>query len=89
MSNVILINETGYKFKIKETGEIWPFYSFNAKYNKIAEEMRKGEIHLLWLPVAHCEQNPIELIWAYVKKDVAKKAKPSNSRMFETCVRNP
>ncbi|XP_043471440.1 uncharacterized protein LOC122504405 [Leptopilina heterotoma] len=57
--------------------------------DKIAEEMRNGEIHLLWLPVAHCELNPIELIWAYVKKDVAKKTKPSKSRMFETCVRNP
>ncbi|XP_043479938.1 uncharacterized protein LOC122509762 [Leptopilina heterotoma] len=37
----------------------------------IAQEVRNGEVKLLWLPVAHCELNPIELIWAFIKKRVA------------------
>ena len=37
--------------------------------------MRKGEVKLLWLPVAHCELNTIELIWAYVKKHVTRNNK--------------
>lgn len=30
------------------------------------------DVKLLWLPVAHCELNAIELIWAWVKREVAK-----------------
>ncbi|KAF4532073.1 hypothetical protein B566_EDAN015122 [Ephemera danica] len=30
------------------------------------------DVKILWLPVAHCELNAIELIWAYVKAAVAK-----------------
>ena len=41
----------------------------------IAQEMRSDNVKLLWLPVAHCELNPIELIWAYVKRRVARENK--------------
>lgn len=37
----------------------------------IAQEMRNSEVKLMWLPVAHCESNPLELVWAYVRKRVA------------------
>ncbi len=36
--------------------------------DKIAKE---NGVKLLWLPVAHCELNAIELIWANVKSRVA------------------
>ena len=39
--------------------------------DKIRKNLR-DDVKLLWLPVAHCEFNPIELIWAYVKNKVAK-----------------
>jgi transposase len=29
------------------------------------------DVRILWLPVAHCELNPIELIWAYVKGKIS------------------
>lgn len=38
---------------------------------KLAEESNK-DIKILWLPPAHCEFNPIELIWAIVKGYIAK-----------------
>ncbi|CAD6216031.1 GSCOCG00011240001-RA-CDS, partial [Cotesia congregata] len=49
-------------------------YRYPPQYllEKIAQEKRGNEVKLLWLPVAHCEYNPIELIWAYVKNDAAK-----------------
>ncbi|XP_054286021.1 uncharacterized protein LOC129002330 [Macrosteles quadrilineatus] len=37
----------------------------------IIEDTNPG-IKLIWLPVAHCELNAIELIWAYVKNNIAK-----------------
>ena len=36
-------------------------------------QMYGKEIKILWLPVGHSEVNPIELIWAEVKSDVARK----------------
>lgn len=42
---------------------------------KIVDQLirnHRPDVKLLWLPVAHCELNPIELIWAYVKSKVAK-----------------
>ena len=39
----------------------------------ILKEIRGDVVKLLWLPVAHCELNAIELIWAYVKKPSGKK----------------
>ncbi|XP_043468345.1 uncharacterized protein LOC122511314 [Leptopilina heterotoma] len=42
------------------------------KLDTITKEIRGDEVKLLWLPVAHCEFNPIELIWAFVKNYVAK-----------------
>ena len=32
----------------------------------------RSDVKLIWLPVAHCEFNAIELIWAFVKNKVAK-----------------
>lgn len=48
-------------------------YKFEKSYllDKIAKEIRGDEVKLLWLPVAHCEFNAIEYVWAYVKKKVA------------------
>jgi transposase len=44
------------------------------------------EVKLLWLPVAHCELNAIELIWAYVKNAVAKENKTFNIKtVLELC----
>jgi len=47
-----------------------------AKKNKIPEvyvieEMAANcekDVKILWLPVAHCELNPIELIWSQLKR---------------------
>lgn len=49
-------------------------YHYEKKYllEKITTELRGDDVKLLWLPVAHCEFNAIELIWAYVKNNVAK-----------------
>jgi len=48
-------------------------YPTESKYEIEAIAERSGKsIHVLWLPVAHCELNPIELIWAYVKGQVSK-----------------
>jgi len=41
---------------------------------KIVGQCQK-QIKILWLPVAHCELNPIELIWAYIKNAVARENK--------------
>jgi transposase len=38
---------------------------------QLAEESHR-DIKVLWLPVAHCEFNPIELVWSNVKRYVAK-----------------
>ncbi|XP_043468229.1 uncharacterized protein LOC122502310 [Leptopilina heterotoma] len=49
-------------------------YRYPKQYllEKITTEIRGSEIKLLWLPVAHCEFNAIELIWAFAKNYVAK-----------------
>ncbi|XP_043468324.1 uncharacterized protein LOC122502369 [Leptopilina heterotoma] len=49
-------------------------YHFPKQYllEKIVNEIRSSDVKLLWLPVAHCEYNPIELIWAYTKNYVTK-----------------
>lgn len=44
---------------------------------KMAEESGK-DLKVLWLPPAHCEFNPIELIWAKVKGYVAENNKGNN-----------
>lgn len=41
---------------------------------KMADESGK-DIKILWLPVAHCELNAIELVWAQLKSEIAKKNK--------------
>lgn len=48
-------------------------HRFEKKYilDKILKEIRP-DCELFWLPVAHYEFNPIELVWAYVKNTVAK-----------------
>jgi len=45
--------------------------SIPTKYliESLAEQCDK-EVKVLWLPPAHCEFNPIELVWAYVKNYV-------------------
>jgi hypothetical protein len=50
-------------------------------------------VKILFLPVAHCELNPIELIWAFVKGKVSELNKAGgsktgvepNSRLLEAC----
>jgi len=39
---------------------------------QIVEESGK-DIKILWLPVSHCELNPIELVWAYLKGKVSER----------------
>lgn len=41
------------------------------KLEQIVKRVRP-DVELVWLPVAHCELNPIELVWAYVKNKIAK-----------------
>lgn len=50
------------------------FKPFKYLLERIAEESGKA-IKILWTPVAHCELNAIELIWARVKGWVAKNNK--------------
>jgi hypothetical protein len=51
-------------------------YKLEPKYfvEEMVEKCEK-DIKLLWLPVAHCELNPIELIWSHVKGEVARNNK--------------
>lgn len=49
-----------------------PYFGIpEKKLDQIINRVRP-DVKLVWLPVAHCELNPIELIWAYVKNKVAK-----------------
>ncbi|KAF4530438.1 hypothetical protein B566_EDAN018571 [Ephemera danica] len=47
------------------------FKPFKYLLDTIIERSGK-DVKLLWLPVAHCELNAIELIWAWVKGSVAR-----------------
>lgn len=49
-----------------------PFFKTPEKIlDQISKELR-SDVELIWLPVAHCELNAIEPIWAYVKNNVTK-----------------
>jgi hypothetical protein len=48
----------------------------------LAEKSGK-EIKILWLPVAHCELNPIELIWSFVKRDIGKNNSKGGTKEVE------
>ena len=65
-----------HKLTVKNLLKLCKDYRYEKKYEleKIKNELRP-DVELLWLPVAHCEFNPIELIWAYVKNRVAKENK--------------
>ncbi len=60
-----------------------PVLRLHAKKHRVepkyaVEEMIENsgkDLKLLWLPVAHCEFNPIELVWSYVKREVGKNNK--------------
>lgn len=45
---------------------------------EIAEASGKN-IRILWLPPAHCEFNPIELVWSFIKNDIATNNKGNNA----------
>lgn len=62
-------------FTKKQVLELSKGYRYEKRYllEKITKEMRGDRVQLLWLPVAHCEFNPIELIWARVKDEVTKR----------------
>lgn len=47
------------------------FKTPERKLDQMVKRLRP-DVEILWLPVAHCELNPIELVWAYVKGKVAK-----------------
>lgn len=47
------------------------FKPFKYKLETLILKNEKN-VKLLWLPVAHCELNPIEIIWSHVKRGVAK-----------------
>lgn len=49
-----------------------PFFVTSEKILDQLVSKHRPDVRLIWLPVAHCELNPIELIWAYVKSKVAK-----------------
>ncbi len=48
-------------------------YPIKKKFvvERIVEESGK-DVKILWLPVAHCELNPIELVWSNVKSKTTK-----------------
>lgn len=56
------------KLKVPELRKLAKTCHLTAKYivEQLAEETGK-DIKILWLPVAHCELNPIELVWSSVK----------------------
>ena len=73
-----LTDGTSFKKKKKiELLDLLKQYHYPKTYllDTIAQEMKSDKVKLLWLPVAHCELNPIELIWAYVKRRVARENK--------------
>ena len=45
--------------------------SLEKVLEKIVREVR-SDVQIIWLPVAHCELNAIELIWAYVKNKIVR-----------------
>lgn len=47
------------------------FRTPEKRLDQLTKELRP-DVELIWLPVAHCELNAIELIWAYVKNKIAK-----------------
>ena len=55
-------------------------FHYEKKYllENIKNEIRP-DINILWLPVAHCEFNQIELIWEYVKNTVARENRTFNN----------
>ena len=70
----------GTSFEKKKKNELLDLskqYHYPKTYllDRIAKEMRSDKVKLLWLPVAHFELNPIELIWAYVKRRVPRENK--------------
>lgn len=46
------------------------YFPFKCVVEELAENCGK-DVVILWLPPAHCELNPIELIWANVKNYAA------------------
>jgi len=44
------------------------------KVKEIVEASNK-DLKILWLPIAHCEFNPIELVWSAVKGEVSRRNK--------------
>ena len=51
--------------------------------DKMAREIGR-DIHVLRLPVGHCELNPIELIWAWVKKQISDRNTDFKIKSVET-----
>lgn len=49
-----------------------PYFQTPVKKLEQLTKRLRPDVKLVWLPVAHCELNPIELIWAYVKGQIAK-----------------
>lgn len=49
-----------------------PFFKEPEKILDQLVRQVRPDVQIIWLPVAHCELNPIELIWAFVKNNIAK-----------------
>lgn len=49
-----------------------PFFNEPQRILQQLVTSNRPDVKLIWLPVAHCELNPIELVWAYVKNNIAK-----------------
>jgi hypothetical protein len=50
------------------------FKPFEYRLERIIRESNR-DVKIIWTPVAHCEFNAIELIWAWVKREIAKENK--------------
>jgi len=49
-----------------------PYFKTPEKRLEQMVKLNRPDVELVWLPVAHCELNPIELIWAFVKNKISK-----------------
>ncbi|XP_046393670.1 uncharacterized protein LOC124161396 [Ischnura elegans] len=73
------------KSELIELGK-WKFKTFRYLLDTVIQESGK-RVKLLWTPVAHCEFNAIELIWAWVKNWVAKNNKTHKIKdVLQLCV---
>jgi transposase len=63
--------------KLRELFSVHPVF---AGVTKLDKELEKSNIKLVWCPKYHCELNPIEGFWCYLKRYVRK----NNDQNYKT-----